>query len=95
MTEPFEVPLDFVRTAGYDIEDCGYETPCWVWHGTRGAFGHGRITYGGRLQTAHRVYWEYHKGRKVAKGKLLHHLCENPSCVNPDHLVEMTMLCYL
>ena len=38
---------------------------------------------------AHRVAYEQANGPIPPKHDI-HHLCENPSCVNPDHLVALT-----
>ena len=38
---------------------------------------------------AHRYFYEKHKGN-VKNGNILDHLCRNRSCVNPDHLEEVT-----
>jgi hypothetical protein len=69
----------------YDARDCGYETPCWVWLLRCDDRGYGRA--GGKL--AHRVMYEAAKGR-VDPVLDLHHKCNNPACVNPDHLEPLT-----
>lgn len=70
----------------YKTEDCGYETPCWVWQ-LSVVHGYGRIKRGGRMQQAHRYYYEQRHGA-LPKGHVieLHHCCENKLCVNPDHI---------
>ena len=88
MTEPFLIDTPHNRKAFYHIDP---ETGCWIWEGTVGHKGHGRINLSGHVLTAHRVYWEWAMGRAVQDGCLLHHNCHNPRCVNPDHLREMTM----
>ena len=52
----------------------------------------GRFQQGGkygRSVLAHRFCYET-LVRPLAPGEVLHHLCENPRCVCPDHLEPMT-----
>lgn len=73
----------------YRVEDCGYETPCWVCLLWKDKDGYGRIWHKGRNTPAHRVAWEKANG-PIPEGLVIDHLCRNPSCVNPDHMEVVT-----
>lgn len=55
---------------------------CWEWTGSRTPLGYGRIHSN---QYAHRVSWELHNG-SIPKGLYVLHECDNPPCVNLNHL---------
>lgn len=61
---------------------------CWIWMGTVLPDGHGSVKFEGRHRTIHRVVYCDHHDLNIDKigGLVVRHKCDNPPCVNPDHL---------
>lgn len=58
---------------------------CWLWDGQRTTRGYGHFWFDGKDRKAHRISWHLHVG-PIPNGMHVLHKCDNPPCVNPDHL---------
>ena len=57
---------------------------CWIWTGSSRR-GYGCFLMNRQRFQAHRFSWKLKNG-DIPTGKLVLHKCDNPPCVNPDHL---------
>ncbi len=64
-------------------------TGCLLWLGRTLKSGHGTFSFWGSSYLAHREAWAFVNG-PIPKGRVIHHECRQPRCVEPEHLFALT-----
>ncbi len=69
----------------YEVEDRGYETPCWISNRIKNRHGYAWMRNGGHMTVVHRVFYEREHG-PIPPGLEVDHLCSQRACCRPSHL---------
>ena len=67
----------------YEINSNG----CWICTShTKDQSGYPQVRRNGKIWRGHRYSYTIHKG-DIPEGQVVRHTCDNPNCINPDHLI--------
>jgi hypothetical protein len=69
------------------VDMSGGPDACWPWIAAHDGHGYGMFAVENRRTLrAHAISLEIKIGRRLLRGEVTRHRCDNPPCVNPSHL---------
>ncbi len=80
--------LSKLNTLDRFIKNIEFTNSCWIWSGHTQTEGYGQFKVNYRQVLVHRFSYGFFF--KLIQGFVVHHICRNRRCVNPDHLVQIS-----
>jgi len=87
MAKPIPTPIpEDVKARFWAKVDVRGPDDCWEWQGSRTNKGYGGFSINSHPLKAHRLAWQFANNRDWPAGLEACHSCDNPPCVNPNHI---------